>query len=224
MDSVRGVLWAPAAVVFVLADDLLLSSREWPMPVLALLDEPAHLATAALLLASVGALRRMRPVLITLAASVAIDVDHLPLYAGAPMGAAGRPPTHSLLTVAALAGAGLLVKRRRGDLLACAAGVALHLVRDVATGPGVPLWWPLSPRAVQVPYAVYAAALAAGAAGVALHLVRDIATGPGVPLWWPLSGRAVGVPYAVYAAALVAAAAVIFTRKGEPVSARFVRD
>ena len=159
-----GRAWAPVAVAFVLADDLLLSSREWSVPMLGLLDEPAHLTTAALLLASVGALRRTRPVLVALAASVAIDVDHLPLYAGAPMGAAGRPPTHSLLTVATLAGVALLWKRRRADLLASAAGVALHLVRDMATGPGVPLFWPVSRQAVLAPYPVYAAALVAAAA------------------------------------------------------------
>ena len=151
-----------------LADDLLISSRHWSVPMLGLLDEPAHLTTAALLLASVGALRRGRPVLITLVASVALDLDHLPLYAGAPMGAGGRPPTHSLATVAALAAAGLLLKRRRSDLLACAAGVTLHLVRDLATGPGVPLFWPVSARAIEVPYPAYAAMLlAAGAAASA---------------------------------------------------------
>ena len=163
--------WAPAAVVFVLADDLLLNSRGWSVPALGLLDEPAHLATAALLLASVGALRRTRPVLITLAASVVIDLDHLPLYAGAPLGADGRPPTHSLFTVAALAAAGLLAKRHRSDLLACAAGVALHLVRDVATGPGVPLLWPTSGRAVSVPYVGY------GSIIVVCALVASIRTG-----------------------------------------------
>lgn len=156
--------WAPATVAFVLADDLLLSSRDWSVPALGLLDEPAHLATAALLLASVGALRRTRPGAITLVASVALDLDHLPLYLGAPMGAHGRPPTHSLLTVAALATAGLLARRRRTDLLAAAAGVALHLVRDLATGPGVPLLWPTTARAIEVPYPPYAAVLVAAAA------------------------------------------------------------
>lgn len=176
----RGWL-APAAVAFVLADDLLLSSREWSVPMLGLLDEPAHLATAALLLACVGALRRTRPVLITLVASVAIDLDHLPLYAGAPMGADGRPPTHSLATVAALAAAGLLVKRHRTDLLACAAGVTLHLVRDVATGPGAPLAWPISGHDVVAPYAGYAALLvvaAIAAAGVRVRVGSTTLTPP----------------------------------------------
>ena len=158
-----GRRWGPAAVAFVLADDLLINSRDWSVPMLGLLDEPAHLATAALLLVSAGALRRNRPVFVTLAASVAIDLDHLPLYAGVPMGAHGRPPTHSLLTVAALAGAGLLSRRHRTDLLACAAGVALHLVRDLATGPGVPLFWPVSARAIEVPYPMYVASLLAAA-------------------------------------------------------------
>jgi inner membrane protein len=157
------------SVAFVLADDLLISSRDWSVPALGLLDEPAHLATAALLIASVGALRRTRTVLVTLAASVALDIDHLPLYVGAPMGAAGRPPTHSLLTVAALGTAGLLVKRHRTDLLAAATGVALHLVRDLATGPGVPLLWPISGHDITAPYGTYAALLVVAAAAATVR-------------------------------------------------------
>src|SRR4051812_534468 len=131
---------------------------------MAALDEPAHLATAALLLAAAGTLRQSRAVLFALTASVAIDADHLPLYAGAPMGAQGRPPTHSLVTPIVLAVAGLAVRRWRSELLGCAVGVGLHLVRDIATGPGIPLAWPITGRAFEVPYPAYLALLVAAAA------------------------------------------------------------
>ena len=111
---------------------------------------------------------------ITLAASVALDLDHLPLYLGAPMGAEGRPPTHSLLTVAVLATGGLLMRRHRSDLLAGSLGVALHLVRDVATGPGVPLWWPISSHPVIAPYAGYAVLLCLAAAATPAVKVRSL--------------------------------------------------
>jgi inner membrane protein len=54
--------------------------------------------------------------------------------------------------------------RRRPLLLGLAFGVGAHFVRDIATGPGLPLGWPFSDRMVQLPYVVYAAVylLAAG--------------------------------------------------------------
>jgi inner membrane protein len=131
--------------------------REWPVPVVGLLDEPAHLATAWLALAALAPLRTPRgfwPA--ALVASVAIDVDHVPLYLtdGAFAVDGGRPPVHSLtvvLVLAALAGVA------RGQwLLGAAAGMLLHLVRDLATGPGVPLLWPLADSSVRVPYWAYA--------------------------------------------------------------------
>ena len=79
------------------------------------------------------------------------------------MGAQGRPPTHSLVTPIVLAVAGLAVRRWRSELFGCAVGVGLHLVRDIATGPGIPLAWPISGRAFEVPYPAYAALLVAGA-------------------------------------------------------------
>jgi inner membrane protein len=128
----------------------------------ALLDEPAHLLTAWLLL-SVLPLRRRVPWPWALVGAVAIDVDHVPLYLW-HVGTAtenGRPVTHGLLTLLALAAAALGVRRLRVPLLGLVCGVALHLVRDLGTGPGVPLVWPLSDASVLVPYAWYVALLAA---------------------------------------------------------------
>ena len=129
-------------------------------------DEPAHLATSLLVLLALLGPGRMRrhagETATTCAASVLIDVDHLPLYVDFPLDVAvaeGRPFTHSLSTVAALAGlAGAVRWRRR--LLACAsAGVGLHFVRDIATGPGLPLWWPWEQRNRSLPYQLYSRTL-----------------------------------------------------------------
>ena len=98
---------------------------------------------------------------------MAIDIDHVPLYTFAPgFDVGGRPPTHSLLTVLVLAGVAVLIPAVRTPFAGLALGVCLHFVRDVATGPGVPLLWPLHDSAVRVPYAAYLAVLAV-AVGVA---------------------------------------------------------
>jgi inner membrane protein len=140
----------------------------------ALVDEPAHLATALLLLlALVAALGRppaLGFVLGALVASVAIDLDHLPQYLGWDGLTEGvpRPYPHSLLTVACLGAAGLLAWGRAGPVaLGAAFGVLAHLLRDTATGPGVALLWPATGATVQAPYVVLAAALALAAALVA---------------------------------------------------------
>ena len=110
---------------------------------LGLLDEPAHLATAALI-------RRDLPFLV---GSVLPDLDHVP-YALAPVHpnpGDPRPRTHTLALSAAVA----LVSP------AAAAGTLAHFARDLADGSGVPLLWPLSDRELRVPYPLYAGALAA---------------------------------------------------------------
>ncbi len=125
-----------------------------------LLDEPAHLATAVLaLLAGVGA-RRLASApaftLVAVLAACAIDMDHVPLYAGVPGVAdvGSRPYSHSLLTVLLLAAAWLVTGRRWPVLAGAAVGVTLHFVRDVATGPGLQLWWPFGHREL-LPYRWY---------------------------------------------------------------------
>ncbi len=156
--------WGRAALPFVALAvvavlDLVAESRRWPLPVVGLLDEPAHLITAGLVLVALPA--GTRPLWSwALVGAVAIDVDHVPLYlyGDAVAGDGGRPVTHSMATVLLLLAAAAAVRRYRCALAGLACGVALHLVRDLATGPGVPLLWPL-PGAAQVPYPLYAAAL-----------------------------------------------------------------
>lgn len=158
-----------ALVGAVVALDLLWSLLEGSTGRLAygLIDEPAHLATCALALLAIvaltGSLPRRRFVVAALAASVLIDLDHVPGYVGshALIGSLPRPYTHSLLFVALLLAVAALARRRdlRLVLLGVAFGVSAHLLRDLATGPGIAFLWPLSGSPIRVPYVVYAATL-----------------------------------------------------------------
>ena len=131
----------------------------------ALIDEPAHMLTAVLLLLALVA-AGFRPsvafVAAALVASVAIDLDHLPRYLGWDGLSDGvpRPYTHSLFTPVLLIVAGQLAGGRWREIgFGAAFGVTAHLLRDLGTGFGVPLVWPLSRTAVAVPYAVVATIL-----------------------------------------------------------------
>jgi inner membrane protein len=142
-----------------------------------LLDWPAHLATALVIL---GALVRVRGALpdqrfgwTMLACSVLVDLDHLPAEFGSQVLTNGtpRPYTHALWTVIVLALAYAVVRffvirsgRSRAAtveliLAGAASGVAAHFVRDIATAP-MSFWWPITDMAVQVPYRWYVLALA----------------------------------------------------------------
>ncbi|HEX5505156.1 MAG TPA: metal-dependent hydrolase [Thermomicrobiales bacterium] len=138
--------------------------REPPLPVAALLDEAAHVATAALCL---GAVRPGAPppfVAGAVLGAVLIDADHLPGRLGWDVLATAteRPCTHAAATaLAALLLAGRSGGARRELALGAACGLATHLARDTATGgdAGVPFLWPLTPRRLVLPYGLYAALL-----------------------------------------------------------------
>ncbi len=142
-----------------------------------LLDWPAHLATALVVL---GALIRVRGTLpdqrfgwTMLACSVLIDLDHLPEQLGtvALTNGTPRPYTHALWTMIALTLAwaiarNLVIRSRRARpagvelvLAGAAWGVAAHFLRDIATAP-MSFWWPVTEVAVEVPYWWYMVALA----------------------------------------------------------------
>jgi membrane-bound metal-dependent hydrolase YbcI (DUF457 family) len=173
---------AAGLVGFVLGLDLLWSvvaSSSSPTE-FAAVDEPAHLATGLLfLLALLALVRSRRPTPAFLAAavvaSVAIDLDHLPgllgwhgLTSGVP-----RPYTHSLVTPLALIAVGLIAGgRARPIAFGAAFGVGAHLFRDLFTGPGVALLWPLSSTAVRPPYVVFALALALTAGAIVVAAAR----------------------------------------------------
>jgi inner membrane protein len=144
--------------------DAVIARGHWSIPTQGLLDEAGHLLTAGLILVALPWSPVSRWVRWALIGSVAIDIDHVPLYTFAPeFSAGGRPPTHSALAAALLVAAGLALPRVRVPLLGLALGVSLHFVRDIATGPGLPLLWPLSGRAILLPYAAYLGLLSAAA-------------------------------------------------------------
>ena len=142
-----------------------------------LLDWPAHLATALVILGAVTRVRRASPDQrigwTMLACSVLIDLDHLPAEFGSQVLTNGtpRPYTHALWTVIVLTLAWAVARffvLRSGRLqpatseliLAGAAlGVAAHFVRDIATAP-MSFWWPVTDTAVEVPYWWYVLVLA----------------------------------------------------------------
>ena len=135
------ILLAGVALAFGAADSRV------PFSVLArgALNEVAHLAIGALgllaLACFIDAPRRYYGA--GLIASVAIDLDHIPLCLG--LGNPDqRPVTHSLTTVLEIVVAAAL-SRRRSAVLACAAtGLLIHFARDIAEGPpGVRMLWPL---------------------------------------------------------------------------------
>jgi inner membrane protein len=169
------LLLLPAvALCIIAAVDLILEQRPLPLLIDGTLDEVGHLLTAALLLAVLprSARRRLWPW--TLLGAVAIDIDHVPLYTFAHEFAVdGRPPTHSAMTVLILAVVAAVIPAVRIPFAGLALGVCLHFVRDIATGPGVPLFWPFDDVAERAPYPVYLAVIA-GTAGVATwRIYRD---------------------------------------------------
>ena len=151
-----------AALSAIVVVDVILDQRAWPLEINAPLDWTGHLLTAALLLVVLPRWARGKIWPWALIGSVAIDIDHMPLYTFAPgFEVGGRPPTHSLLTVLILGTVAVVIPAARIPFAGLALGVCLHVVRDVATGPGVPLLWPLHGSTVRVSYAAYLAVLVA---------------------------------------------------------------
>lgn len=140
--------------------DALIATLSPPFLPLAAMDEPAHLATASLVLLMLGSKNR-RFVVATLIATVAIDLDHLPAALGSDVLTAGtpRPYTHSLFGIAAISLVALALFRRRNVLAGAALGLVVHLMRDLATGSGVVLLWPVNDHALHIDYPVYFSAL-----------------------------------------------------------------
>jgi inner membrane protein len=145
------ILLAGIALIFDAAD------RRVPFTVAGngLLDEVAHLATAALgllvLERFVDVPRRFY--VAVLIASVAIDLDHIPVYLGLLGNRDQRPITHSLVTVIVFVVAAVVSRRHRAVLAGAATGLVLHFARDIAEGPpGVRMLWPLQQTAWTASY------------------------------------------------------------------------
>ena len=145
------LLLAGVALIFDAAD------RRVPFSVVASgpLDEVAHFATAALgllvLECFVDIPRRFY--VAALVASVAIDLDHIPLYLGLLGNQDQRPVTHSLATVIVFVVAAVASRGHRAMLAGASIGLVLHFARDIAEGPpGVRMLWPLQQTAWSASY------------------------------------------------------------------------
>ena len=141
-------------------------------------DEVAHLATAALgLLVLAHFIGAPRPFYVAaLIASVAIDLDHIPLYLGLLGNGGQRPVTHSLSTVAVFAAAAAVSRKHRTVLAGVATGLVLHFARDVVEGrPGVRLFWPLQDTSWMAGYWWFLGMI------VLFTLARLVLVGAGLP-------------------------------------------
>lgn len=165
------------------------------------LDESAHLATGVVTLGALGPVVDGRLARGLIGASVLLDLDHVPQYAGAGWLTAGtaRPYPHSLLALIGAVTTFCLLRRRapQADATSTAEGVVIglcaHFVRDLAARePGMPLLWPIANRAFSIPRAVYVAALIAGVARRVMAPPR-IAAGP--RRYRASPGRALGAVY-----------------------------
>ena len=136
---------------------------------LVLLDWPAHMATGAVAVVALIAWRSSITRAFwfsTIVASVAIDLDHLGVLLPRWMGwwNLNIPeeevwPLHNLTTCAILWGGVVgLQGQWKSAARGAAFGVAVHLVRDAATGGLFPLWPAVAWKA-SLPYSGYAAAL-----------------------------------------------------------------
>jgi hypothetical protein len=143
------------------------------------LDEIAHALTTLLLIWALGGSTSERFMLPALAASVTIDLDHVPSRLGYEFLSEGtpRPYTHSLLMiVVVLAAARLLVSTGgRRVALGVALGLALHFWRDLSESSeshaGVSVLWPISDHAYWLAHWSYLAVLAVAVAVSARRLV-----------------------------------------------------
>jgi len=165
-----------ALVAAIVLTDYLLPTQDLPFVPRALVDEPCHLLTAVIVLGAYVRWRGRPPstwfIWAMLCASVAIDVDHLPLEFGSYVLTAGtpRPYTHALWLVAMFAVAAIIagvlsqVRGRRtaailtGICAGAAWGLCAHFLRDVVTAD-IALWWPVSSTGVLLPYGWYLGAL-----------------------------------------------------------------
>jgi len=189
--------WAPlTAVVVVLAVQPVLGRLDvdTQFALVGVVDWTGHIATGVVLIALLTPARRMAAAILVF--SVAIDIDHLPLELGSNilMGAdTPRPYTHSLLTLlVVLAAAGVL---RSQVLLGAAIGLAGHFLRDLGTGDGIPLLWPLSDAGASIPFALYVGILT-GLAAVAALRSRPGGPTPVARRPWPrwLAARRTAAP------------------------------
>jgi hypothetical protein len=181
-------LWAYPVLLAGIALAFDAAERRVPFSVLASgpLDEVAHLTFAAvgmLVLACLIDLPRCF-YFAALIASVAIDLDHIPLYLGLLENKDQRPVTHSLGTVIIFAAAAVASRRHRAVFAGIVTGLVLHFARDIAEGPpGVRMLWPLQQTAWTASYRWFLGMV------IALTVARLILTSSGIPRTRPCPFR-----------------------------------
>ncbi len=154
---------ALGSLATVLAADWTIRRVRPPWLLVGVLDEPAHVATGALVLLN---LPECSPAWSAgfMAGSVLPDVDHLPLLLSRTLPEVDdpRPVTHGLLALAPLALMGAAGRGRLRDYaLGAAAGGLAHFARDLAVGTGVTMLRPLTRRSFRAPHSLYSAAMVA---------------------------------------------------------------
>lgn len=154
---------ALASLSAVATADWTIQRRRPPWILVGLLDEPAHLATAALV--RINLPPRSEEWSAGFAAGALLpDLDHVPLALSRvhPDIDDPRPVTHCMLALAPPALLALVTRgRAREYALGAAAGGLAHFARDLAVGTGLPLLRPLDRRSLKLPYPLYAASLVA---------------------------------------------------------------
>jgi membrane-bound metal-dependent hydrolase YbcI (DUF457 family) len=175
--EVPGSAVAIAVGVILLADALLPESGE-PVWFAGSLDELAHLANGVVVLGALGPDVDRRLARGLIGASVLLDIDHIPQYAGAHWLTAGtaRPYPHSLVSLMGSAAIFWALRRRAPNpepsttALGVLIGLSAHFLRDLAVpDTGMPLLWPIKNRAFSIPRRLYVASLA-GALAWSLRL------------------------------------------------------
>lgn len=176
--SVR--LWAYPILLAGVALGFDAADRAVPFSILGngLIDEVCHLTTGALGLLVLACFIDVPPrfYVAGLIASVAIDLDHIPVYLGLLGNQFQRPVTHSLATVLVFAGAAVVSRRHRAVLAGVVTGLVIHFARDIAEGPpGVRLLWPVQDTAWTASFWWFLGMI------IAFTAVRLVAVGADIP-------------------------------------------
>ena len=172
-----------AGLVLILGIDHWLLGEPHSLLATGIADETAHLTTMVVFLLAFSTLRNASFVVGCLVGSVAIDLDHIPLFLGSNLltEQTNRPLTHGALTIAVvLATSAIACGPWRSLGLGVAVGLAAHFLRDMATSTaGVPLLWPISTTGFMLPYPLYAAILAITLAWGVVTAMHKKRRGPG---------------------------------------------
>ena len=152
--------------------------RGLPLPISGPVDWLAHVATTGLMLVALCPRASRSFAVAALLSTVLIDLDHLPhilvsFVIGREAPGHGLWLFHTLLAlgVASVIGLGRLGPARHW-WLGIAFGLGTHLVRNAASGEGIPAFLPLSTQRIAAPYEIYAVVLVAT---LAITLRREAA-------------------------------------------------